>query len=111
MLSIDTNILLHAINEDSPSHKAAYAWLTSMQRQEDVSISEFILAELYGLLRTAPWQPTIVSVGHRSTLRSFHDQVLDVAAFSPPSEHVLYLPNLFPEPRPTFVAPPLPRTS
>jgi toxin-antitoxin system PIN domain toxin len=51
MLSIDTNILLHAINEDSPSHKAAYAWLTSMQRQEDVSISEFILAELYGLLR------------------------------------------------------------
>ena len=51
MLSIDTNILLHAFNEDSPRHAAAYAWLTSIQREEDVAISEFILAELYGLLR------------------------------------------------------------
>ena len=38
-------------------------------------------AELYGLLRTAPWRPTIVSVGHRSTLRNFHDQVLEMADF------------------------------
>ena len=51
MLSIDTNILLHALNEDSPSHEAAYAWISSIQRSEDVAISEFILAELYGLLR------------------------------------------------------------
>ncbi|MBM3883869.1 MAG: PIN domain-containing protein [Verrucomicrobia bacterium] len=52
MLSMDTNILLHAFNEDSPSHKAAYGWLTSIQQEEeDVAISEFILAELYGLLR------------------------------------------------------------
>jgi predicted nucleic acid-binding protein len=29
MLSIDTNILFHAFNEDSPSHAAAFAWLTS----------------------------------------------------------------------------------
>jgi uncharacterized protein len=50
VLSIDTNILLHACNEDSPSHESAYAWLTSVQR-DDVAISEFILAELYGLLR------------------------------------------------------------
>jgi len=53
MLSIDTNILLHALNEDSPRHAAAYAWLTSIQREEDVAISEFILAELYGLLRNS----------------------------------------------------------
>ncbi len=53
MLSIDTNLLLHAFNEDSPSHRAAYAWLTSIQRDEDVAISEFILAELYGLLRNS----------------------------------------------------------
>jgi vitamin B12/bleomycin/antimicrobial peptide transport system ATP-binding/permease protein len=72
------------------------------------ALDEVFEARLYSLLRTAPWQPTIVSVGHRSTLRSFHDQVLDVAAFSPPSEHVLYLPDLFVEPRPTFVVPPLP---
>ena len=53
MLSIDTNILLHAFNEDSPSHAAAYGWLTSIQRDENVAISEFILAELYGLLRNS----------------------------------------------------------
>ena len=51
MLSIDTNLLLHAFNEDSPSHASAYAWLISLQDSEDVAISEFILAELYGLLR------------------------------------------------------------
>lgn len=51
MFSIDTNILLRAFNEDSPSHEAAYGWLTSIQHEEDVAISEFILAEFYGLLR------------------------------------------------------------
>jgi uncharacterized protein len=51
MLSIDTNILLHTLNQDSPGHAAAHAWLTSIQPEEDVAISEFILAELYGLLR------------------------------------------------------------
>lgn len=51
MLSIDTNILLHGVNENSPQHEAAFAWLTSIQRDENVAISEFILAELYGLLR------------------------------------------------------------
>jgi len=39
-------------------------------------------AQLYGLLRAASWRPTVVSVGHRSTLRNFHDHVLDVATFS-----------------------------
>jgi putative ATP-binding cassette transporter len=39
-------------------------------------------AELYNLLRSASWHPTIVSVGHRSTLRTFHDQVVDVTSFS-----------------------------
>jgi uncharacterized protein len=51
MFSIDTNLLLHAFNEDSPSHSSAYAWLTSIQDEEDVAISEFILAEFYSLLR------------------------------------------------------------
>ena len=51
MLSIDSNLLLHSLNEDSPSHSAAYAWLTSIQREENVIVSEFILAELYVLLR------------------------------------------------------------
>lgn len=51
MLSIDTNLLFHAFNEDSPSHTAAYAWLASLQGDGEVAISEFVLAELYGLLR------------------------------------------------------------
>jgi len=32
-------------------------------------------------LLTAPWRPTLVSVGHRSTLRRLHDQVIDVADY------------------------------
>ncbi len=35
---------------------------------------------LYRMLRAAPWHPTIVSIGHRSTLRAFHDRVLDLDA-------------------------------
>jgi len=37
-------------------------------------------AQLYRLLRAASWQPTIVSIGHRTTLRAFHDSVLDLNA-------------------------------
>ena len=51
MLSIDANLLLYAFNNASPWHDDARDWLTSIQREEDVAISEFILAELYGLLR------------------------------------------------------------
>jgi toxin-antitoxin system PIN domain toxin len=51
MISIDTNILLHGFNSDSPQHRPAYAWLQSVQGLEEVAISEFILAEFYGLLR------------------------------------------------------------
>lgn len=51
MLSIDTNLLFHGFNEDSPRHAAAHAWLVSIAGDEEVAISELILAELYGLLR------------------------------------------------------------
>ncbi len=34
---------------------------------------------LYRLLREAPWHPTIVSVGHNSSLRRYHDTVVDLA--------------------------------
>ena len=39
-------------------------------------------AHLYGLLRHAAWRPIIVSVGHRRTLRSLHDHILDMATFA-----------------------------
>jgi vitamin B12/bleomycin/antimicrobial peptide transport system ATP-binding/permease protein len=38
-------------------------------------------ARLYGLLRAVLWRPTVVSVGHRSTLRRFHEQVLEMDPF------------------------------
>jgi putative ATP-binding cassette transporter len=37
---------------------------------------------LYDLLRNASWHPTIISVGHRSTLPQFHDRVFDLAPAS-----------------------------
>jgi putative ATP-binding cassette transporter len=39
-------------------------------------------AQLYGLLRAAPWRPTVVSVGHRKALRKFHNHILDIVAFT-----------------------------
>ena len=51
MLSIDANLLLYAVNTASPWNETAHAWLISIQHEENVAISEFILAELYGLLR------------------------------------------------------------
>ena len=38
-------------------------------------------AYFYDMLRKAAWHPTIVSVGHRSTLAPFHDAQRDIAAF------------------------------
>jgi putative ATP-binding cassette transporter len=38
-------------------------------------------ARLYGLIRTLPHRPTVVSVGHRSTLRQFHENVCDIGQF------------------------------
>jgi putative ATP-binding cassette transporter len=38
-------------------------------------------ARLYGLLRELPERPTIVCVGHRSTLLALHDRSIDVSAF------------------------------
>jgi putative ATP-binding cassette transporter len=33
---------------------------------------------LYRILRDLPWHPTIISVGHRTTLRQFHDRVFEL---------------------------------
>lgn len=51
MISVDTNLLMYAYNQGSPHHQAAFDWMTSLQDEENVAISEFVLAELYGLLR------------------------------------------------------------
>jgi vitamin B12/bleomycin/antimicrobial peptide transport system ATP-binding/permease protein len=43
------------------------------------ALDEAAEAALYRLLRNASWRPTIVSVGHHSTLRRFHENVVDLA--------------------------------
>ena len=50
------------------------------------ALDELSEARLYGLVRAAPWRPAVVSFGRRSTLRNFHDRVLDLAAFRPRRE-------------------------
>jgi putative ATP-binding cassette transporter len=56
-------------------------------------------ARLYSLLRFGSWQPTVISVGHRSTLLKLHDDVLDLTAFIPLREKVvLPLPSQLSEP-------------
>jgi len=44
------------------------------------ALDEACEAMLYRLLRSTEWRPTIVSIGHRSTLRAFHDEILDLGA-------------------------------
>jgi len=63
MISIDTNILFPLVDEDQPQHAQALAFAESIQHRSDVAISEFVLLELYNLLRntavmTKPLSPT-----------------------------------------------------
>ena len=51
MISIDTNILLPAIEPANPCHEKAASFLASMGERDDVAVSEFALLELYVLLR------------------------------------------------------------
>jgi len=51
MISIDTNILLPAVESGNPNHTKAAAFLESLEERDDVVLSEFILLELYVLLR------------------------------------------------------------
>lgn len=51
MISIDTNILFPLVDEDQAQHAQAIAFAESIQGRSDVAISEFVLLELYNLLR------------------------------------------------------------
>jgi vitamin B12/bleomycin/antimicrobial peptide transport system ATP-binding/permease protein len=46
-------------------------------------------ARLYGLLGSRWWRPTVISVGHRSTLLKLHDQVFDLTRFVPLRDQVV----------------------
>jgi toxin-antitoxin system PIN domain toxin len=51
VLSIDTNVLLYAQNQDCPEHDAAAAFLAGCADRTDVAVCELVLMELYQLLR------------------------------------------------------------
>lgn len=51
MISIDTNILLPAVEAKNADHVKAAAFLESLTARDDVAISELALVELYVLLR------------------------------------------------------------
>jgi uncharacterized protein len=51
MISIDANILLYAANEDCPEQRRAEDFLCGLVDRSGVAISEFILVELYLLVR------------------------------------------------------------
>lgn len=51
MISLDTNILLPAVESRNRDHERAAAFVGSLQDRGDVAISEQVLLELYGLLR------------------------------------------------------------
>lgn len=51
MISLDTNILLPAVESGNPDHAHAVAFVETLQDRDDVAICEFVLLELYGLLR------------------------------------------------------------
>ncbi|HEX3861038.1 MAG TPA: ABC transporter ATP-binding protein/permease, partial [Stellaceae bacterium] len=42
------------------------------------ALDEVAEAVLYRLLREAEWRPTIVSVGHHTTLKRFHETIIDL---------------------------------
>lgn len=51
MLSVDTNLLLYTFSEAAPEHEPARQFIESISSREDVALSEFVLTELYLLLR------------------------------------------------------------
>jgi len=51
MLSLDANLLIYAFNTACPEHERASGYLNGLVANDEIAISEFILCELYVLLR------------------------------------------------------------
>ena len=51
LTSIDTNLLLYSINADCPEFAAARGFVSDLADSTDVVIAEYVLVELYLLLR------------------------------------------------------------
>ncbi len=74
MLSVDTNLLVYALNRACPEHAAARGFLSELVDADDVAICELVLLELYVLLRNPAVFPSPCSapkaVARIRTLRS-----------------------------------------
>jgi toxin-antitoxin system PIN domain toxin len=57
VISVDTNILLYAYNQDCQEHRPAFDFLTAYSERDDVALCELVLVELYILLRN----PTVIA--------------------------------------------------
>jgi toxin-antitoxin system PIN domain toxin len=51
MISLDANILLYAVNEESPWQEESMNFIQELMKRRDVAISELMLVEFYTLLR------------------------------------------------------------
>lgn len=51
MISVDANLLLYSFSAAAPEHRRAQEFIEWLSRREDVGLSEFVLTELYLLLR------------------------------------------------------------
>lgn len=58
MISLDTNLLLYALNRDCAAHQLARRFLDACSRRDDVALCELVLLELYQLLRN----PAVLSL-------------------------------------------------
>ena len=47
------------------------------------ALDEALEARLYRMLRASDWKPTVISIGHRSTLEAFHDRVIELVRARP----------------------------
>lgn len=56
MIAFDTNILFPFVVSDHPDHAAIGDFIRGLDGRDDVAVSEFVLVELYGLLR----QPAVM---------------------------------------------------
>ncbi len=63
MISIDTNVLLYALNRSCQEHGRARSFLEGLTERSDVILSELVLVELYLLLRNTAVVPRALNAG------------------------------------------------
>jgi hypothetical protein len=51
MISFDANVIVHSLNKSTPAHEHARAFLLQMSDRDDVAIAEYVLVEVYLLIR------------------------------------------------------------